>query len=255
LGELILFFRGDDMSKKFFFFGVAALLSVSLFVLGCSTDSDGGDNDNGGGPSPAVIAAAKALAASDDFTGKATASNGVVTLSAAVSLDNGDAVVPAGVTLVVGLDDEGDALTLTVPSGKTLTVAGTLSVSGSVVLGAATNAKVILQAGAVLSVAEDGGLFSGGSGDAPANVTITVAASDDATTATKATVSGSSPYWIITTTADTGASGVDIVLGELNLDFADDTAVDADACAASSEAAAGTLRAGTGTVITFGGSS
>jgi hypothetical protein len=228
------------MSKKFFFIGVAALLSASLFMLGCSSD----DND---GPTPAQQAATLAGKLNGITTGTAVVNGATVTLSANVSLTETTTVVPAGVTLAVP-----SGKTLTVPSGKTL------SVSGSVVLGNAADAKVILHADAVLNVAATGGLFSGNSGNDQAKVTITVAASGGATaTKAKATV-GDNPYWIITsTTTETGddISSNKIVLGRLTLDFDGTSNVNGDPCAASGSAAAGRLKAGTGTVITFGGPS
>jgi hypothetical protein len=226
------------MSKKFFFIGVAALLSVSLFMFGCSSDSDGG-----GGPTPAQQAVTLAGKLNGIATGTAVVNGATVTLSADVSLTETTTVVPAGVTLAVP-----SGKTLTVPVTKTLTVAGTLSVGGSVVLGAAADATVVLQAGAELSVAATGGLFSGNNGNDQTKVKITVAASG-AVTAAKVTGDGGD-YWLVPTPGDNGASNVNFVLGKLTLVIGTGDVE----CAASSPAAAGRLKAGDGAVITFGGS-
>jgi hypothetical protein len=212
------------MSKKFFFIGVAVLLSASLFMLGCPTD----DND---GPTPAQQAVTLAGKLNGIKAGAAVANGATVALRDDVSI-SASITVPAGVTLVVPSGE-----TLTVPATKTLTVVGTLSVDGSVKLGAAADAKVILQAGAVLDVTANGDLSCG---DDHTKVKITIVGGD---------------YWIVPAPWDngTGSSSTKIVLGKLTLNFTDDP--NGVSCDASSPDAAGRLGVGAGTVITFGGTS
>jgi hypothetical protein len=128
--------------KKKFLFGMIALLSVSLFVLGCSTDSDD-DDDPPAGPTPAELAA-QALAGREDFS-QANAVGSTVTLGANVSLDE-DLDIAAGVTIVTG--DK----TLTVPSGKSLTVDA--------------NGTIIVESGGELVIAD------GATGDLDGTITV-----------------------------------------------------------------------------------
>jgi hypothetical protein len=117
---LFYFFKEKVSMEKFFLFGMAVLLSVSLFMLGCSTDSDA----SGSNPGPSD--AEKAAALANELGGsKAEATGTTVTLKDDVSLTK-NITVPARVTLNT------DEYTLTVNVGLTLTVAGTLEVAGMI---------------------------------------------------------------------------------------------------------------------------
>jgi hypothetical protein len=113
------------MSKKLFFFGVAALLSVSLFMLGCPTGSVG---RGGGGSSAAQLAMALAARLNKIDNGSAIADDATVTLQKPSVTLFADITVPAGVTLVV-------------PASTTLTVADGVSI---VLIGHANPAKLVL---------------------------------------------------------------------------------------------------------------
>jgi hypothetical protein len=126
------------MSKKLFFFGVAALLSVSLFMLGCPTGSVGRGVEPV--PTPAQLAAALAEALNKTDKGSAAANNATVTLQKPLVALSADITVPTGVTLVVPASTK-----LTVNAGKTLTVAngGQITLTGG---NTATAANLILAA-------------------------------------------------------------------------------------------------------------
>jgi hypothetical protein len=96
---------------KKFFYGMIALLSVSLFFLSCSSDS--GDVVTGS-------SAAETFAEAGDLAGKVDVAGSVVTLNANVTIE-GTVEVPTGVTLKVPKDK-----TLTVTAAGRLTVTGTL---------------------------------------------------------------------------------------------------------------------------------
>jgi cytoskeletal protein CcmA (bactofilin family) len=137
--------------KKKFIFGMIALLSVSLFFLGCPTEASDDDTsgapflppDEGGSP-PSSADQAKALAQTLTSLGlTVTLSGSTLTIVGSESL-NKPLIVPAGVTLAaqVGETLTVEALitvaagaTLSVPAGATLTVDGTnngeLTVAGT----------------------------------------------------------------------------------------------------------------------------
>jgi hypothetical protein len=97
---------------KKFFYGMVAL-SVSLFFLGCPTDSD----DD---PVEPTKSAAETFAEAADLAGKVDVAGNVVTLKADVQIA-GTVEIPTGVTLKVPKDK-----TLTVAADGRLTVTGTL---------------------------------------------------------------------------------------------------------------------------------
>jgi hypothetical protein len=131
----LFYLRRTFMNKKFFLCGMAALLSVSLFFLGCPGDSD--DDDEVKSPAQNL---------GDSLGSGVTVAGDVVTLTAdkeiAVAV-----VIPSGVTLVVPANR-----TLTVMSGGSLTVTGTLR---GAVGGTDTAASQI--------VVQSGGTVTGGS--------------------------------------------------------------------------------------------
>jgi hypothetical protein len=94
------------MNKKFFLFGMIALLGASLFFLGCPTDSDGGGNTTDNRSAAEKV--------KDAFDGKATVSGDVVTLTGPGTVTVDTVTIGAGVTLKV-------------PAGVTLAITGTLS--------------------------------------------------------------------------------------------------------------------------------
>jgi hypothetical protein len=111
------------MNKKFFT-GMAVLLSASLFFIGCGGD-DGPEE-----PETPPKSAAETFA--DVFGGKADVAGNVVTLNDAFTLSQ-LATVPADVTLKV-------------PTGLTLTVAGT-----GMLKGASVTATVVISAGGTVA--------------------------------------------------------------------------------------------------------
>jgi hypothetical protein len=129
--------------KKKFLFGMIALLSVSLFVLGCSTDSD--DDDDPPPPKTSAELAQELAEYLEDasFDGDTA----TVTLGAAVTLTE-DLTVPAGVTL------ETDEYTLTV-NGVSIAVNGTLSVESTGGLNIGSTGAIIVGSGGELII-EDG---------------------------------------------------------------------------------------------------
>jgi hypothetical protein len=100
------------MNKKFFLYGMIALLGASLFFLGCPTDSDDDDKTS---EKSAAEKAGEALGEGVSVDGDNVTLTADKTLSAAFTID-------ADVTLTVSAGK-----TLTVPTGLTLTVNGTLT--------------------------------------------------------------------------------------------------------------------------------
>jgi hypothetical protein len=132
--------------------------------------------------------------------------------------------------------------TLTVNKGGTVDIAG----AGVLTIGvAAATTKLILMPEAKLSVAI-GGDIAGTS--ARTNVSLGVAASSAPGTGTNKAVGGTSPNWTITT-ADTLTGGT-VVLGKIQFVITASDVVGADATAA-----AGSLTAGTNTILTLAGKS
>jgi hypothetical protein len=97
---------------------IMGTLAAGLLLSGC---------DHNPRPEPSAEEKAAALAASDDFAGKAVVSDTTVTLTADVTLTE-DIAVAAGVTLDVA------GKTLTVPAEKKLDVAGQVDVSGQLII-------------------------------------------------------------------------------------------------------------------------
>jgi hypothetical protein len=135
------------MNKKFFLFGMIALLGASLFFLGCPTDSD--DDDK----TPEKTAAEKAAEVGDAFGDEAEVDGAVVKLTA-------DKTLSAAVTIP-------SDVTLAVTAGKTLTVAtgGSLTVNGTLSGGA--GAKIVVEGSGTIT----GGSFFDASGTALEAVT------------------------------------------------------------------------------------
>ena len=155
--------------KKKIFYGMIALLSVSLFFLACDTgtssesatttpawpDNDGSTSGGGGGGNTA----AQAQGVANILGGGATASGSIVTLPSTGGTLTTDVTVPAGVTLEVkgNYAVEGDLVvngdlvvetgTFSVASGGTLTAAGNVSVP--------TTATVEVLAGGTLAMTGD----------------------------------------------------------------------------------------------------
>jgi hypothetical protein len=130
------------MSKKLFFFGVAALLSVLLFMFGCPTGSTGSGRGAGSNLTPAGQLAANLNAAAGGGNKATVGTDGTtVTLGDNATISR-SITVPAGVTLAVA-------------AGKTLT----MGFGGSIVLiGASTNpAKLVLENNVGQQVADGGG--------------------------------------------------------------------------------------------------
>jgi hypothetical protein len=119
--------------KKRFIFGMIALLSVSLFFLGCPTDANDDTASTSflppdeGGTRPSPAAQGKALAAALTAAGVSVKDdgNGGLTIDADTTLDT-PVSVPAGVNLAV---DPG--VTLTVDAPLTVSSGGTLSVKNA----------------------------------------------------------------------------------------------------------------------------
>jgi hypothetical protein len=105
------------MSKKLFFFGVAALLSVSLFMLGCPTDADG--SAGAAGSAGQNVGYINTTPVTDADLAPMFTQVDVITLGPTVVTISG--TVPAGKRLVVS----GVAV---VANGKTLVVEGSVEV-------------------------------------------------------------------------------------------------------------------------------
>jgi hypothetical protein len=177
--------------KKTVLYGIIALLSVSLFFLGCDTgtSSDGStvntpswpwtEGTGGGGGNKHAEAAQAAQALANLLGGGATANGPVVTIPAGgLDLPVGASVtIPADVTLQVEGDFtvagelviEGD---LALAPGTTLTVEGTVTATGEVTVPA--TAVLDVPAGGEIAV-EHGGVLTFEAGATGAlNGTITV---------------------------------------------------------------------------------
>jgi hypothetical protein len=143
--------------KKKLLYGMIALISVSLFFLGCPTDSSGdgpgnpslGPDVNGTRPTPGQ--AAKALAADLEKAGIPTTDNGngnlVITGAAAIATPIS---VPAGVNLTV--------------TGGTTAITAPITVGGGAAFGASGGGILALNTGASVNVAPSGTLAVSGAG-------------------------------------------------------------------------------------------
>jgi hypothetical protein len=141
--------------------------------------------------------------------------------------------------------DDTDGGEIEVNNGGTIEIAG----SGNLEFEKAA-IKVTLKEGGSLDVKSADGKFGAST---LTNTTITVENSGGPGAATKATKSGSSPNWTVTTEAGaTGESLTEIILGKLTLPSSTG-ALNAAGCTQASTGAAGKLTAGTKTVIIFAG--
>ncbi|MFP3090210.1 hypothetical protein LQZ21_07765 [Treponema sp. TIM-1] len=170
--------------KKKLLYGMIALLSVSLFFIGCPTEADDGGApgspfDDSGGKRPSPGESAKALAATLTSLGipVVDAGNGKLRISNATTITQPFAV-PSGVELTVVTGTTISA-PVTVGSGATLVVpSGTITVQdGTGTQGTITNAGTIeVQSGGNLNVAATGTLNNTGTIEVQGSGTLTGAA-------------------------------------------------------------------------------
>jgi hypothetical protein len=150
------------MSKKLFFFGVAALLSVSLFVFGCSIELDG--DGVWSVLTPAQQLAADLNAAAGGGNKASVDDDGItVTLGDDVSIST-SITVPVGVTLVVAAEK-----TLTVGLGGSIVLTGDSSTPASLVLAAKANPLAASGGGGKLVLVGVTGAKLGSNGDISVN--------------------------------------------------------------------------------------
>jgi hypothetical protein len=130
---------------------------------------------------------------------------------------------------------------LSIAANKTFTVNGTLVF--------ADTSKLNIPADASLALGETGKLLCGAD---VSKVKLSVAAAAASTTPTKAKVGDASPVYTVTTEAATGDVKT-IVIGNASFAFTDN-AIGGLAATAAATPAAGTLKAGAGTLLTLAGS-
>jgi hypothetical protein len=139
--------------KKFYLVGVAVLLSVSLFVIGCETE------DSGGSPPPKQPTPTPEEGLKGALGEAAVVDGDTVKLEKTTTLEK-DVTVPAAVTLSIS-----NGAALTIPEGKALTISSgaTLSISNGATLtvtGELTGAAgedAVPMAGVLAAAANSGG--------------------------------------------------------------------------------------------------
>jgi hypothetical protein len=140
------------MSKKFFFIGTLALLGAALLLSGCPTDAEAGDpgaagknGENGQAGYPVL-----STGALDDGTwaGVFVGNDKVRLLSGVTSIEG---TIPAGKTVEI-------AGTVSVAASKTLTIRGTVSIFETGAVGSGGGSDIVLGENGVLQV--DGSVFA-----------------------------------------------------------------------------------------------